>query len=108
MIIINMQKSNTDDKVVRTPSISTTASGSQADGYTFCETGSEKEFQLQISPTVKKANPHSLDGAIEVIAVAKVPTPGEEVESGVAVYVNTALTKQPLTPSGKKVWRLSK
>lgn len=93
---------------MRTPSASTIASDSEVDGYTFYETDSEKEFQLQINPTAQKTSPHSLDRAIEVIAVAKRPTPGEEVKSSVAVYVNTAQSKQPLSPSGKKVWKLLK
>ena len=93
---------------MRTPSTSTIASDSEVDGYTFYETDSEKEFQLQINPTAQKASHPSLDRAIEVIAVAKRPTPGEEVESSVAVFVNTAQNKQLLSSSGKKVWKISK
>ncbi len=88
---------------MRTPSISTITSDSEVDGYTFYETDSEKEFQLQINPTAQKSSPHSLGSSIGVVAVAKRPTIGEEVESSVAVRVNTAQNKQP----GKRVWKLS-
>lgn len=93
---------------MKTPSISTIATDSEVDGYTFYETDSEKEFQLQINPSVQKDSPHSVGSAIEVISVAKRPTPGEEVESSVAVHVNTAQSKQPLHSNSKRVWKLSK
>ena len=101
------QKPDADNELKRTPSTSTIATDSEVDGYTFYETDSEKEFQLQINPTAQKASHHPLDRAIEVIAVTKRPTAGEEVESSVAVYVNTAQSKQPLPQSGKRIWKLS-
>ena len=94
---------------MRTPSTSMTASDSEEDfDYTFFETDSEQEYQLQIKPTAQSANRDSLDDPIEVIAITKKPTPGEEVESSVAVYVNTAQSKQLLAPNHKKSWRLIK
>ena len=80
---------------MRTPSISTMDSDSEVDGYTFYETNSEKEFQLQINPTAQKAGSRSLD---EVVAVAKRPALSEQVESSVAVHVSTTHSKQPLLP----------
>ena len=86
-----------------------TASDSEEDfDYTFFETDSEQEYQLQIKPNAQASNRDSLDNPIEVIAIAKKPTPGEEVESSVAVYVNTACSKQLPAPDHKKSWRLVK
>ena len=92
---------------MRTPSTSTITTDSEVDGYTFYETDSEKEFQLQVNPIAQMANNRSVDHAVEVIAVTKRPTVGEEVESSVAVYINTAQSRQPLPPSGKRIWKLS-
>ena len=83
---------------MRTPSVSTMASDSEVDGYTFYDTKSEKEFQLQINPTAKKSGPRSLGSSIEVVAVAKRPVLGEQVASSVAVHVSAAHSKPPLLP----------